>query len=274
VAIALALTASLFWGVGDFLGGSLSRRHPLLVVVLISQVVGLLGIAAVAALHSGAPPAGVDAPGALAGIMGVIGILSFYRAMTIGAISVAAPILASSVAIPVVAGLIHGERPAAIQLAGIASALAGVVLVSREPAPDGGTVRGAGVPLAVLAAAALGVQLIAIDHAARADALWSVGMARITSVSIFAVAALVLRPVVAAAALAPIAVAGAVDVAANASFALATRHGYLSIVAVLSSLYPLVTVGLAHRHLHERLSPGQRVGVVLAVGGAMAIAVG
>ena len=274
MAIALALTASLCWGIGDFLGGSLSRRHPLLVVVLISQVVGLAGIATVAALQSGAPPAGVVAPGALAGIMGVIGILSFYRAMTIGAISVAAPILASSVAIPVVAGLANGEHPSALQLTGIASALAGVVLVSREPGPDGGTIRGAGVPLAVLAAAALGVQLIAIDHAARADALWSVGMARITSVSIFAVAAVVLRPVVAAATLAPVAVAGAVDVAANASFALATRHGYLSIVAVLSSLYPLVTVALAHRHLHERLSPGQRAGVALAVGGAMAIAAG
>jgi drug/metabolite transporter (DMT)-like permease len=274
VAIALALTASLCWGIGDFLGGSLSRRHPLLVVVLISQAVGLVGIATVAALHSGAPPAGVVAPGALAGFMGVIGILSFYRAMTIGAISVAAPILASSVAIPVVAGLATGERPSALQLAGIASALAGVVLVSREPAPDGGTIRGAGVPLAVLAAAALGVQLIAIDHAARADALWGVGMARITSVSVFAVAALVLRPTIAAAALAPVAVAGAVDVAANASFAVATRHGYLSIVAVLSSLYPLVTVALAHHNLHERLSRGQRVGVALAVGGAMAIAVG
>ena len=87
MAIALALTASLCWGVGDFLGGSLSRRHPLLVVVLISQLVGLVGIATVAALRTGAPPAGVVAPGALAGVMGVIGILSFYRAMTIGAIA-------------------------------------------------------------------------------------------------------------------------------------------------------------------------------------------
>ena len=67
---------------------------------------------------------------------------------------------------------------------------------------------------------------------------------------------------------------GMADVAANASFAIATTRGYLSIVAVLASLYPLVTVALAHRHLHERLSSGQRVGVVLALAGTLAIAGG
>lgn len=274
MAIAFALTASLCWGVADFAGGTLSRRNPLLTVVLVSQLTGLTGIVVVAALRSGAPPGGVVVPGMFAGLAGVVAVLSFYRAMTIGAISVAAPILASSVAIPVVAGLATGERPAAVQLAGIVSALAGIVLVSREPAPLGGTVRGAGVPIALVAAVALGLQLIAIDHAARADALWSIGMARIVSVSVFALAAVVTRPALAAAAVPALIAVGVLDVTANAGFALATTHGYLSVVAVLGSLYPLVTVGLAHRRLHERLSRGQRAGVVLALGGALAIAGG
>ena len=272
--IALALAASLCWGVADYLGGATSRRHPLLAVVLVSQAVGLIGIAAVAAVHSGPPPAGVLAPGLLAGLAGVAAVVAFYRSMSVGAISVAAPILATSAVVPVVAGLVTGERPSSWQLAGIACALAGVVLVSREPAAGGGTVRGAGVTLALAAALALGVQLVALDHAARSDPLWAVAAARATSVTVFAAAALVLRPRLAVAVLPVLVAIGAFDTTANASFALATTRGYLSVVAVLASLFPLVTVALAHIHLHERLSPGQRAGVVLALAGTVAIAAG
>jgi drug/metabolite transporter (DMT)-like permease len=274
MAIALALLASLCWGVADFLGGALSRRTTLLVVVLVSQGVGLAGILVVGVAHSGAPAAAVAAPGVLAGCAGVVAVLAFYRSMTVGAISVAAPILATSAVVPVAAGLVTGERPSPLQLAGIAAALVGVVLVSREPAAGGGSVRGQGVTLALVAAAALGLQLIALDHAARSDPLWGVATARVTSVSVFAMAALVIRPAVSRASLPALSLVGVFDTVANASFALATTHGFLSIVAVLGSLFPLVTVALAHVHLHERLSVGQRAGVVLALAGALAIAGG
>jgi drug/metabolite transporter (DMT)-like permease len=187
---------------------------------------------------------------------------------------VAAPILATSAAVPVVVGLATGERPSAVQLVGIGAALAGVALVSREPSAGGGTVRGAGVTLALVAALALGLQLVALDHAARADPLWGVATARLTSVTVFAVAALVVRPAFARAALPALVLVGVLDVTANAGFAVATTQGYLSIVAVLGSLFPLVTVALAHVRLHERLSSGQRAGVGLALAGVLAIAGG
>jgi drug/metabolite transporter (DMT)-like permease len=274
MAITLALVASLCWGVADFLGGSTSRRHPLLTVVLVSQAVGLAGVVLLALVLAGGPPAGVAPAGVAAGLCGVAAVLCFYRSMSVGAISVAAPILATSAVVPVTAGLLSGERPSTLQLAGIAAALAGVVLVSREPAAGGGTVRGQGVTLALAAALALGLQLIALDHAARADPLWAVAAARGTSVAVFALAALVVRPPVAAAVLPVLVAIGLSDTTANAAFAQATTSGYLSVVAVLASLFPLVTVALAHVHLHERLSPGQRVGVVLALAGTVAIAVG
>ena len=257
MAVALALIASLCWGVADFMGGSLSRRHPLLVVVLVSQAVGLTGVVVVAAVRSGGYDSGTALPGVLAGLAGVVAVSSFYRSMTLGAISVAAPILATSAVVPVVVGLAAAERPSALQLVGICAALAGVALVSREPSAGGGTVRGAGVTLALVAALALGLQLVALDHAARADPLWGVATARLTSVTAFAVV-----------------LVGLLDVTANAGFAVATTHGYLSIVAVLGSLFPLVTVALAHVRLHERLSGGQRAGVGLALAGVLAIAGG
>src|SRR4029079_1677991 len=137
MAVALALIASLCWGVADFMGGSLSRRHPLLVVVLVSQAVGLTGVVVVAAVRTGGYDTGAALPGVLAGLAGVVAVSSFYRSMTLGAISVAAPILATSAIVPVVVGLPTGERPSAVQLAGIGAALAGVALVSREPSAGG-----------------------------------------------------------------------------------------------------------------------------------------
>jgi drug/metabolite transporter (DMT)-like permease len=237
MAVALALIASLCWGVADFMGGSLSRRHPLVVVVLVSQAVGLAGVVVAAAVRSGGYDTGAALPGVLAGLAGVVAVSSFYRSMTLGAISVAAPILATSAVVPVVVGLATGERPSAVQLAGIGAALAGVALVSREPSAGGGTVR-------------------------------------LTSVTAFAVAALVVRPAFTRAALPALVVVGLLDVTANAGFAVATTHGYLSIVAVLGSLFPLVTVALAHVRLQERLSSGQRAGVGLALAGVVTIAGG
>src|SRR3954452_15695247 len=245
MAVALALIASLCWGVADFMGGSLSRRHPLGVVVLVSQAVGLAGVVEGAAVRSGGYHPGAGLPGVLAGLAGVAAVSSFYRSMTLGAISVAAPILATSAVVRVAVALPTGERPSAVQLAGIGAALAGVALVSREPSAGGGTVRGAGVTLALVAALALGLQLVALDNAARADPLWGVATARLTSVTAFAAAALVVRPAFARAALPALVLVGLLDVTANAGFAVATTHGYLSIVAVLGSLFPLVTVALA-----------------------------
>lgn len=269
--IALALCASLFWGLADFMGGSLSRRHPLLAVLLVSQGVGMVGILVVAFVRTSDPSAAVVLPGIAAGLSGVAAALAFYRAMSIGSISVAAPILATGAVVPVVAGLATGERPGSLQMAGIVAALVGVVLASREPDPGGGSVRGAGVLFALLAALMFGLQLIALDHAARSDAIWGVTVARVTAVVVLASAAAVTRPRLSRGVMTPLVVIGVLDTTANAAFALAATEGFLSVVSVLGSLFPVVTVALAHIHLHERLAPGQRLGVVLALTGTLAI---
>jgi drug/metabolite transporter (DMT)-like permease len=274
--IALALCASLFWGLADFMGGSLSRRHPLLAVLLVSQGVGMVGILVVAFVRTSDPSSAVVLPGIAAGLSGVAAALAFYRAMSIGSISVAAPILATGAVVPVVAGLATGERPGSLQMAGIVAALVGVVLASREPDPGGGSVRGAGVLFALLAALMFGLQLIALDHAARSDAIWGVTVARVTAVVVLASAAAVTRPRLSrgVGVMTPLVVIGVLDTTANTAFALAATEGLLSVVSVLGSLFPVVTVALAHIHLHERLARGQRLGVVLALAGTLAIAGG
>jgi drug/metabolite transporter (DMT)-like permease len=270
----LALTASGCWGVADYLGGVASRRNPLLTVLVVSQTAGLATLLLVLAVRGQGPPLDGVAAGIAAGALGVVAISSFYRSMAIGTISVVAPILATSVMVPVVVGLLTGDHPSHVQLAGIAVAIAGVVLVSIEPGGSSSEHGRLAVGLALLAMAALGFQLVALDSGASHDALWTVAVGRATSLTVFALAALVTRPAMAAAAAPGLALIGIIDTGANSAFALAAAEGLLSVVAVLASLYPVITVGLAHLRLGERLAPLQAAGVVAALAGVAMITAG
>ncbi len=131
--LGLALSASLGWGIADFLGGLQARRVALLRVMVLSQgmALGLL-LVVVALPRDGPPPVSRLWPAAAGGLAGIAGLTAFYRALSIGKMSIVAPIAATGVLIPVVVGIASGDHPAAIQLLGILAACVGVVLVSRE----------------------------------------------------------------------------------------------------------------------------------------------
>lgn len=271
LAIALALGASVLWGVGDFLGGVTSRRLATLTVLAISQVAGLAGIFLVAVVAGGnfLSTTGLGAA-AGAGVAGAVGLAALYRGMAIGAIGVVAPISASAAVIPVTVGIARGERPSALQLVGVGLALAGVVLVSQEWGTTGKLA--AGVPLALLAAAGFGSYFLFIDRASADDAFWAVVAARVSS-SAFALTIASFRGAlrVDAGQVPTLVVIGLFDVGANAFLALALNEGFVSLVSVLASLYPVVTIALAVAVLRERLGRGQVVGGVAALAGVALI---
>ena len=242
-------------------------------MALVSQIVGLTGLLLVVAVRGGADLAAL-APGAVAGAVGAGSLFCFYRALAIGTMSVVAPITATGAIVPVIVGTAQGERPSALQWVGIVAAMAGVVLASREPSH--GAVRRSwlAIGLALAAAALIGFQLIALEQAADSDPLVGLIAARAVTGVVFAVAAVAVRPAWDRASLPFLAAIGVIDTAANAFFAYSTTGGYLSVVAVVGSLYPVVTVALAHQRLHERLAGAQRAGVVLALGGVLALAGG
>ncbi len=129
--VLLALSASLMWGVADYVGGLLTRSREVFSIVLLSQLAGLVVIACVVAGRGvGWPGAEAMLPAALAGVLGAFTIVVFYLALSYGPVSIVAPIMAASAVIPVVYGLATGERPSPLQLAGLAVTLAGVILVS------------------------------------------------------------------------------------------------------------------------------------------------
>jgi drug/metabolite transporter (DMT)-like permease len=279
LAIILALSSSLCWGVSDFIGGVSSRRVALLRVMLISQGVGLCLLIVVVAAHGAGPPDLVRMlPAAAAGVGGVAALAAFYRALSIGTMSIVAPISATGVAVPVIVGVAGGDRPAALQVVGILAAVVGVVLASRES--DAGLqqrrVARASLALALVAAVGFGSYFVGIRASARADVLWALLVSR--GAGFVALAALAaIRGGVGAggrASFAPLAAMGILDLSATGLYAVASRHGLLSVVAVAASLYPLATVLLARALLGERVRRSQELGIAAALTGVVLIAAG
>jgi drug/metabolite transporter (DMT)-like permease len=193
--------------------------------------------------------------------------------------SIVAPIASTGAALPVIVGLAEGERPSAVQAIGIAVAIVGVMLAGREPDDPARTSESsrAALGLALLAALGIGMTFVGLDQATQtAGVAWSLLGQRALEVTLFAVAVLVTRPTLPRerTTLGALALLGVLDMSAQAMFAVATTKGLLSIVSVLSSLYPATTVLLARTVLHERVSRLQEAGVVAILAGVVAISAG
>jgi drug/metabolite transporter (DMT)-like permease len=278
LAIGLALAASVAYGVSDFLGGLKTRSLALLGVPLVSQGTGLVALAVIAIGRGEGPPAaGFLVFAVLAGLSETVGVAALYRGLASGLMSVVAPVAAAAPVVPIVAALALGELPTAIQGGGIGLAVAGIVLTVRgRPATAGpGATLRASVVLGLLAAVGFGSFYVALDAASEFDVTWALLGARITTIAVFlgAVAATRQRIEVPHRDLPVLALIGLLIVAADALFAVASTLGLLGVVAVLSALYPLVTIALATLYLDESLGRIQLARIACAFGGVVAVAV-
>jgi len=274
----LGFAASVCWGVGDYVGGSQTKLLPGLLVVLISQAVGLVLVAAIV-IPGGVGVAGPDfLAAAVAGIASGLGVTAFYKALAIGTMSVVAPISATGVMLPVAVGIVDGDQLAGLQAAGIAMAILGVGLASGVSDEDPGRRRAEkqSIALAILGALLIGTSLAAFDRAATSGPLEAVLWARVASVSILGIVCLAARPDGAGTTRqAPALLAiGLLDVSGTILYTTATGHGLLSVVAVAASLYPVSTIVLARVLLRERVPLVQAAGILAALAGVAAIAAG
>lgn len=277
-ALMLGLAASVCWGVGDYVGGTRTKLLPGALVVLVSQAVGLVVVAAIV-VPGEAGVAGSDLLAAgVAGIATGLGTTAFYKALALGAMSVVAPISATGVIVPVAIGIFDGDRPSALQGAGMAVAIIGVGVASWVSEKNAGRRRTEqlSIVLAVIGALLIGISLAAFDRAAAAGPLEAVLWARVASVSILGVLCLAVRPdargmgrqVPALVAI------GLLDVSGTVLYTTATGHGLLSIAAVGASLYPVSTIVLASILLRERLPLVRTTAVLAALAGVAAVAAG
>ena len=278
MATALALLASLLWGTADFLGGTAARRLAATAVVAVSQAFALVGLLVVALATSAfGADTGYIGWALGAAVVGVIALSCFYAALAAGTMGVVAPIAAVGVVVPVIVGIGEGDRPGVLQGVGVLLAFAGVFLAAgpqRDPAGEPASRRP--LLLAAIAAAGFGSVLVCVAHGARSSTTMTLLTMRATSVLLLGVVALTGRAAISARPrdLPLLAVIGAGDVGANAAMAVASTRGLLSVVAVLSSLYPAVTVLLARIVHSERLTGIQTAGVVAALAGVSLIASG
>lgn len=281
----LALLSAVLWGVGDFIGGLASRRSTPLQTLVVTTPAGLALVLPAAVLVTG-DAAGSAVPGLIAGAFGSVGILLLYAALSIGPMGVVSPVSAVlGAAIPVVAGLLRGERPGTWAYLGMGLAVVAIITVGLEPeSPTDDSTHQRVTPRALLLAIGAGVGIglffTVISYAPSDAGLWPVVFAR----SMSTVVLVALGVVVALRRHAPIlpptssvrwqsVAAGGFDAWANAVYVLAAQTGLLSVVAVLGSLYPAATVLLARYVLAERLRPAQKIGMVTALVAAVLLAV-
>ncbi len=263
--VVFGLTSAATGGGGDFCGGLAARRTPGFTVTFLSQAAGLILLVGLAFASAERTPTAQEAAwGAIAGLVGAVGVLALYRAMAIGQMGIAAPItgvLAASM--PVVVGAFTQGVPRLVHLAGFILALAGVWFVSRSHGTAG---RPAGFGLAILAGLAFGGFLVLIGQVHEVI-FWPLVAARSASVGAMMLIALVRRslamPTRSSAPL--ILFGGIMDVGGNAFFVLAEQAGRLDIAGVLASLYPAATVILALLLLRERLNRFQAIGVLMVL---------
>ncbi len=275
--ITLALVAALCYGVSDYAAGIGGRRASAEAVAIMSQPIGLLAaVAAVLALSSASPTVSVLAWGALSGLGSGVGTLALYRGLTVGRMSVVAPLSAVlAAALPAVVGIATGDHLSPLRLTGLALALPGIALVSRQLTADGETKR-AGVAEGLVAGFGFALLFIGLSRAGTSSGAWPLVPAQ--TVAVVTVLALGLSTGRTGgtwrAAWWPAVITGVLGGAANLFFLAATGAGQLSVVAVITSLYPAVTILLARGLLHEHWQRAQAIGLALSAVAVCLITVG
>jgi drug/metabolite transporter (DMT)-like permease len=272
----LALASSVVWGTSDFFAGLKARTIAPPAVVAVTQCAALVALSAILLVrNTGLSPTFIgNGPlwSIAAGAAGAAGLVCFYTALASGTMGVVAPISSLGALVPVLLGLLTGEKPSATAWVGMAVAVTGAALASGPELT--GALPARPVILAAVAAVFFGTALFCLDRGARfalLETLWSM---RLTSVALFLVAGLAARSMGGTRVhdLPALTVIGLGDVTANALFAFSSSRGMVSVASVLGSLYPVATVFWARLLLGERLRRIQTIGVALTLVGVVAIA--
>ena len=284
ISLLLALASALTWGAGDFFGGLATRTARAVSTTLVSQFVGLVGLIVVSLLGAGGPLVATDLGwGIAAGLCAVTGLGMFYEAMGRGAFGPVASVTSVvSGGIPIVVGLLLGERPPLTVLFGVYIAVIAIWLIAGEKAKPG-DVRSSRSAIALAAGAGVffGGYFVLLSRASGESGLWPLVAGRLAASFALTLTILVLGFGKAGATWLPpmrslrlAAVAGLLDASANALYFYASRTGLLSVVAVVASMYPASTILLARVALRERVNRRRMAGMVAGLGAVSVIAQG
>ena len=276
MAVLLSLLAALSYGLADFCGGLASKRGSAWGVALVASATGAVLVYA-ASLGLGGEPTTADLWwGAAAGVGNGFGTTFLYRGLASGRMGVVAPVSGVGAAvIPVVVGVLLGERPALLVWVGILLAMPAIWLVAREPSGASATRPGGAVDGA-LAGLGFGFLFVALSRLSEEAGLLPLAVNQVVAMVVIVLVAAALgvswRPSRATAVGGIL--AGVLSVTATVCFLFATREGYLSIASVVTSLYPAFTVMLAASVLREHVHRAQAAGLLLCAVAVSLVAAG
>lgn len=278
MAILWALGAATTYGIADYLGGRATRQSPAPAVTFAGQSVALILLCGLVYASGTSVMGRTDFLwSAGAGFGGALALVTFYRAMAVGPMTVVAPITAVvNIAMPVIVGIAQGERPSAVSYVGIGLAPIAVALIGDVLSSKQTHVQSRAIWLSLIAGTGFGLIFVCLAQTSDDAGLWPLLAQRMTSVPTVAIVGLiayrslrVTRNVGTFAIL-----SGVLDTLANSLYLTAARSGMLSLVGVITSLYPASTVILAMRIDKERIHKGQMLGVGVAIASVVAISVG
>ena len=275
-AILLALASAAAYGLSDFVGGLVSRRTSAWAVAVVGAATAGILTAGLSFAVAGDPTRADFAWAVVAGLGSGAGAGFLYRGFAAGRMGVVAPVSAVGAAIvPLLVGVLSGERPGPLVWCGIGIALPGIWLVSREPVSEVGreaVTAAAGLVDGLLAGLGFGILFAALGQIPDTAGLWPLAVTQLLSVPAVILIATMVREswLPGDRAVLPAVWCGVLSTVATAAFLLATQRGFLAVAAILASLYPAVTVLLAATVLREHIHRAQGVGLVLC-GAAVAL---
>jgi drug/metabolite transporter (DMT)-like permease len=275
--VPLGLGSALCFGVGDFVSQRVTRARGWLATALWLQCTSLPLLVAIGLIESGVPS--LDGRLLLAvfgiGLLNMIGTIGLYRSFETGKLSVVAPIVSAFAAVTVLLAMVLGKPPTLPVLLGLAVTLVGVVMtsVAREGPPRNGRASlkgGAGAGWALMGALGFGSAFYFLDDAvSHLGPVWPLVGLRVVGIPLLY---LLLRSrgkrLGAPTGLWPLVLTGTLlDVGGLVGYTAGIRVGNVAVVAVLASLYGVVTVYLARRRLDESLAPWQWLGILAILSG-------
>ncbi len=279
MAILLSLAAAVAFGLSDFVGGLASRRVSPWTVAFVASLSGAAGLLVFALVVGGSPTGADFAWATLAGLGNGLGTSFLYRGLSAGRMGVVAPVSGvGSALVPLMAGLLGGERPAVLAWCGFAVALPAIYLVAREPHDESATASAsmsAGLVDGVLAGLGFGVLFAAVGQIPEEAGFLPLALNQLVGAGVVATVATIVagtwvpRERAAAAGL----VCGVLGASATALFLVSTHLGFLTVSAVIASLYPAFTVLLAVSVLREQIRRDQAFGLALCAAAVALIAV-
>jgi drug/metabolite transporter (DMT)-like permease len=277
ITVLLALLGAASYGVSDFIGGMFGKRASAWAVAATGGVGGAITSLVLALVNPGDPAFADLAWGAAAGIGAGVGTAFLYRGLASGRMGVVAPVSGVlAVVLPVVVGVVTGERPGTLVWLGIVAAIPAIWLVAREPSTQDGQANGSGARDGVLAGVGFGGLFACLGQVHDGAGFWPLVLNQVVGVIVVAIAATLVhapwlprhRPAWGGA------LAGILGGIATWAFLLATHHGLLSVSAVLTSLYPAFTVLLAAIVLREHVHRLQAWGLALCGVAVVLVAMG